>query len=143
MITFRRNGKVFKNNVILGIERPRFGAGFEPEGVALTRKTTPYISYMYQKEIRAYTETSINEDQTLLHLNVILDSTKPMPASILKYSLFDKGANAAISNGMTRIDALGSGTRLFTKAFHRSAKFKGPITVALEIDGKQFHFEFQ
>jgi hypothetical protein len=142
-ITFRRGGKLMSTKILLGMDRPRFGAGFEPIGVAWVKKSSPFVSFMFQHDIMAFAETSINEEQTLLHLNVILDSDKVIPLPKIKYSVYDRGNKTLVSNGFAKIDALGGGSQIFTKAFTRKDGFKGPISVALDVEGKQFHFEFQ
>lgn len=142
-IVFQRGRQLKNLTVRLGMERPRFGAGFEPEGVALFKKSSPNISFMHKKGITAFTETSMNEDEDLLHLNVILNSTKFVPAAQMRYTVVDRGTSSLIGKGTERIDALGTGARVFKKAFHKNKGFKGPISVALDVEGKQFHFEFQ
>jgi hypothetical protein len=143
LIGFRRGGKLMSTKILLGMDRPRFGAGFEPIGVAWVKKSSPYVSFMFQNEIMAYAETSINEEQTLLHVNVILDSTKIILLPRVKYSVFDRGNKTMVSSGLAKVDALGSGSQIFTKAISKKTGFKGPISVALDVEGKQFHFEFQ
>jgi membrane-associated protease RseP (regulator of RpoE activity) len=142
-IVFKRGGQLHTEKVILGMERPRFGAGFEPEGVALVKTLSPFVSFMHQKEFTVFAETSINEGQNTLHINAILKSNFPLTVRQVKYSVYDRGLKSYLGSGTAKIDAPSTDSRIFKKAFHKSSGFKGPISVALDVQGKRFHFEFQ
>ncbi len=142
-LAFKRAGKLYTNKIILGQERPRFGAGFEPEGVALVKKLSPFVSFMHQKEFTVFAESSINEGQNTLHINAILKSNLPLTVHQVKYSVYDRGLKAYLGSGTEKIDAPTPDSRIFKKAFQKSSGFKGPISVALDVQGKRFHFEFQ
>lgn len=98
---------------------------------------------MHQKEFTIFAETSINEGQDVLHINAILKSTLPLRVNQLKYSVYDRGLKTYLGSGTEKIDAPSPDSRIFKKAFHKSGGFKGPISVALDVQGKRFHFEFQ
>jgi hypothetical protein len=141
IIVIKRGNKTKSIPVHLGLDRPRFGAGFEPERIALKRGTSPYISFMHNRDLTAFAETSINEGQTDLRVNVILQSTTPLATALVKYTLYDQ--HKVVGTGREQIYALGSAAKVFNKAFHKNQGFKGPIQVALDIEGRRFHFEFQ
>ena len=141
-ITFKRSGKLMTVRARLGDDRPRLGAGFEPESVALIKPNTPYVAFMHVRDITAYAESTLSDKEDELHLNLILESSNPVPVAQMNIAVQESGSNKPFAQSHTTVDALGS-PRVITKTFKKSGQIKGPVFVSLNIDKKQFRFEFQ
>jgi hypothetical protein len=141
-VTFRRTGRLMTVMANLSDDKPRLGAGFEPASVPLVKPNAPLIAYMHVSDVTAYAESTISDNQSELHLNLILESSNPVALAEMNIAVQESGAHKPFAQEHSTVDALGS-PRVITKTFRKSGPIKGPVFVSLNIDRKQFRFEFQ
>ncbi len=142
-VKFLRGRNLISLPVVLRPEKPRFGASFEPSHIELINPNSPLIAYIHVNEMTVHAEITYNEKTESLRLNLIIESSKPVPRSILKGALFEKGATKPFAIINEPLDALGASPVVFSKSLHKSLGETTPVNLALQVEKNHFAFAFQ
>lgn len=143
VIEIKRRGQKKQIQVLLREGKTRFGAGFEPSGVALIKRTSPLIAHMHKDDLTIFAQTSTNETKDTLFTHLILDSYKIRPTARLRLTLLEGPEKKPVAKSEQILDALGSGSRIVSKSFPLRGSFERPLRLALDVDKDRFLFEFQ
>jgi membrane-associated protease RseP (regulator of RpoE activity) len=140
-VTVRRMSKIQNIKINLPEQSPRLGATMQPAGIALVKKSSPFISYMYGRDMIVFAQASINDTKSNLRINFIIQSQKTQRTP-LRMTIEDK-ANESLAQITSQLSTAAHLPTVFTKNIAMNSKPHGPLAIRLDIATDKFVFEFQ